>query len=799
MIQHYIKVAFRNLLKYKTQNLISIIGLSVGLLCFSICFYCSRYLLSVDHCFDNYDRLVDINLLEEELSSGTPAGLVEELMKGHGDGIEAYSRVAQSKERSFDLYLNNEEKLPYTFRYIEVDSFFNRLFTPIIIVGSWNTSVQTPNTVILTESAARKAFPFLKDAIGKQMVITKRTWSPSQSTPENKDIIYTIQAVIRDISMNISMSYLRKVDALILNDSEGLFHLKNDYKSNQTGVNTYGLLRKGQTTKELNELYRKNNAVYCTPDHNYNIVASPIGRNASFYTKVIDYSLKINMIGILILIVALLNFFHLQIGSIINRWREFSIRKVLGNNTFRLSMLIFTQLFILISIAALFMSGLIEIVTSKMRIYLYRSDISIEKNVVLWQAIEYIIILLVISLIISVCVAFYIRKGSVFANINNKLRRRNYLFRNAILGIQFFICWLFVSLTVAIYLQIDITSSTVFNTLTKAEKNSILSFKLDYTFMKNEEKLAIVDRIRQHSGVKDVLLSDDVGYSNGSSSRSSISLGIESDKYLEVNIMKIPPNFISFMNIPILSGQNMKNDNEMLVDDMFMDKIEGENLLELSDAFHCTISGILPSFCLSVYKYKDGRTPYIFLPFKYNDNIGHCYVKCYSGKEGEVRLLIAQLLKEVLPTSVDPKITTFLEDIIKKQSGEAEQKEVILFFSIVSLIITLLGVYAAITLDTERRQKEVAIRKVNGARGKQIVFLFARLYAQLLVITAILAFPIIYVILHMWKEIYQVSFNNGILYWGSIFIGITILTICTVIFKIWKIVHLNPVEVIKND
>ena len=343
MIQHYIKVAFRNLLKYKTQNLISIIGLSVGLLCFSICFYCSRYLLSVDHCFDNYDRLVDINLLEEELSSGTPAGLVEELMKGHGDGIEAYSRVAQSKERSFDLYLNNEEKLPYTFRYIEVDSFFNRLFTPIIIVGSWNTSVQTPNTVILTESAARKAFPFLKDAIGKQMVITKRTWSPSQSTPENKDIIYTIQAVIRDISMNISMSYLRKVDALILNDSEGLFHLKNDYKSNQTGVNTYGLLRKGQTTKELNELYRKNNAVYCTPDHNYNIVASPIGRNASFYTKVIDYSLKINMIGILILIVALLNFFHLQIGSIINRWREFSIRKVLGNNTFRLSMLIFTN------------------------------------------------------------------------------------------------------------------------------------------------------------------------------------------------------------------------------------------------------------------------------------------------------------------------------------------------------------------------------------------------------------------------------------------------------------------------
>ena len=43
MIRHYLKVAFRNLLKYKTQNIISIIGLAVGLLCFCICMYCSRF------------------------------------------------------------------------------------------------------------------------------------------------------------------------------------------------------------------------------------------------------------------------------------------------------------------------------------------------------------------------------------------------------------------------------------------------------------------------------------------------------------------------------------------------------------------------------------------------------------------------------------------------------------------------------------------------------------------------------------------------------------------------------------
>lgn len=78
-------------------------------------------------------------------------------------------------------------------------------------------------------------------------------------------------------------------------------------------------------------------------------------------------------------------------------------------------------------------------------------------------------------------------------------------------------------------------------------------------------------------------------------------------------------------------------------------------------------------------------------------------------------------------------------------------KGIIFFFSFVSLIITLLGVYSAITLDTERRQKEVAIRKVNGAGLKQIILLFTRMYIYLLAFSAIIAFPICYVVFQLWK------------------------------------------------
>ena len=71
--------------------------------------------------------------------------------------------------------------------------------------------------------------------------------------------------------------------------------------------------------------------------------------------------------------------------------------------------------------------------------------------------------------------------------------------------------------------------------------------------------------------------------------------------------------------------------------------------------------------------------------------------------------------KKTLPESIHPQVTTLQEDIYEAQATENKLKGIILFFSIVSLLITLLGVYSTITLDTERRQKEVAIRKVNGA------------------------------------------------------------------------------------
>ena len=95
MLSHYIKMAVRQLLKYKIQNLISVVGLSVGILCFSICLYCSRFINGTDSCFSHKERIADISLYTSrgDLYSGIPATLIEHLRKQGFDEVEEIGRA----------------------------------------------------------------------------------------------------------------------------------------------------------------------------------------------------------------------------------------------------------------------------------------------------------------------------------------------------------------------------------------------------------------------------------------------------------------------------------------------------------------------------------------------------------------------------------------------------------------------------------------------------------------------------------------------------------------------------------
>lgn len=406
--------------------------------------------------------------------------------------------------------------------------------------------------------------------------------------------------------------------------------------------------------------------------------------------------------------------------------------------------------------------------------------------------------ILLLCLLLCLITVWRIKHISIQTGIRgSNPKRSRHSIRNILLGIQFFICWLFVVFTTALYLQADKTGSTLFHTLTEKEKSEIISLPLDYRFMKNSEKLALIERISRHPSITDKLPAD-INYLGGISGTGMYTEKGNRDSYIEVNIMNISSNFFEFMNIPILSGHTLETNEQMVADHKLTERMKkdllGMTLYNYEDGY--TVCGTCSDFIADTYNQSQG---FIFLPCNFNEYVGHCYLKCKPGSVEEVKSFIEETLKESFPPSIQPRISTLLDDIHQTQAIENKMKGIIFFFSFVSLIITLLGVYSAITLDTERRQKEVAIRKVNGAGLKQIILLFTRMYIYLLAFSAIIAFPICYVVFQLWKNMYIVFFNDGPLFWTSIFMGVAAITILTIIFRILKIAKTNPAEVIKNE
>ena len=807
MILHYLKVAVRTLLKYRTQNLISVVGLGVCLLCFSVCFYYTRYVGEMNDCFVHHDRIVELGMKRTDGNdfSGTPASLTERLRSVQWDAAEAFTFVVYPHERSYDIEVESEEMLPFDpLLCMEVDSCFHEVFTPRVVAGSWEVASQTPNSVVLVRSVAQRIFGEAAKAIGRRMV----TSAKMPYSRKREGIVYTVQAVVEDWPLNNSLCFMEQLDMLVLNDSDGLMQYSR--RDEMTGGNTFVLLRAGASLQGLETEVGQRGLRQTMYGEECSLFVSPLGEMFWRYSIAPYFVWVTFSLGVLVLLVGLLNFFHFLTGTFLNRSREHGLRRVLGGGTKQLFGQLFTQAVLVVLVAFLFTFCLIELLSPYLHLTLLDYSFTIDSSVLMGQCAQYLLLVLGCSLLVCLLVALRIRHMSIQAGIRGSVSGKgHHRGRTVLLGIQYFICWIFITLAAALYLQANRTTSTLFGTLTKEEKADILSIPLDYPSMKQADKLVLVERMKQHAGVADYLLSD-INYIRGVSGNALFfDPPTEAErKSLSVNLMSVPANFFEFMNMPLVQGTVFHNEHEMVVDKALEDdmlerehhSLMGQRLYGYEDGY--TVSGVCVPFVTDVYGISYGGSyfaGFALLPSDFTQYVGHCYLKCHPGRTAEVRQYVREVLEQALPYTLQPRIGTLLEDLEEMQGLETKLKGVILFLSIVCVVITLLGVYAAITLDTERRRKEVAIRKVNGAGVRQILLLFARSYLWILGVTAVLAFPLLYVVLEQWKQMYTIFFDDGLFFWLGIFVFVSVVTALTVIFRMLHVAHVNPAEVVKSE
>ena len=371
MLTHYLKVALRNLLKYKTQNLISVVGLAVGLFCFCICFYISRFVGSVDKCFENHERIADIYVTDEkgEAWSGVSGKMLPYLQQRTWDGVEGFTLLSFVDKGEYNLIGEDDKMLPYELTAMETDSLYNKIFTPTIICGNWEQVANNRNSIVLTRHAAKRMFGDVNKAIGKQFVSNNR-FVPGTTT-------YTVRAVIEDLPENTSMNFMRTVDLLKVNDDGGYEAFPTP---DITGYYMYALLNENYSAQQLDEAFHKAEYTFQMFRQDNPICAKTMGLSHDQSIMATMMALITAIVGFLILLAASLNFFHFQTGSFLNRGREFSIRKILGNTTSGLFWMQFIQITIVILVATLLSGCLIELAQPFLNISLFRFSVQMTKE-----------------------------------------------------------------------------------------------------------------------------------------------------------------------------------------------------------------------------------------------------------------------------------------------------------------------------------------------------------------------------------------------------------------------------------
>ena len=809
MIRHYLITALRNLWKNRTQNIIAIIGLAFGLYCFALTTYTARVVTDVNSDTPHSRRIVAI-AKEMKWCDTVPPSLNRALDKEslrkidslHIPGITTVCHISYPYINDFMIMGKGGKEEACKINNTQIDDAFFTIFEPKVIEGSRADAVRSPNSVVLTRSTANRLFGKGRTAMGKHLHRNEDTWTGGTQGSEHVEssrVLYTVRAVVEDIPVGSSYSFYNPVEMFMLNDET----LPND-----AGYQLYALLAPGRDMEEVSRtLHTRSN--HLEPDDVMYLSASSQVPNkflgyklqkadpqGCYFEELKKSFIPITLsIGLLVLLICLLNYFSLLTGSWLNRTPEFSLRKILGSTTRGNFLMLVMQALLLLVIAAL-LSMLARELFMPHDLYIKFNDrLYLTAGRFLHYLGQYIGLIALISLAVCGAISLYIRHSQAQRQLSG--RGGGKMVRNLLMGLQFLICWIFVILSINIQIESSHEQSQLFSSLINSDKERIfyIDWK-DYSVNDATQRALLDEKIKNLEGIEDVSLINDLYFN----ARAYDGFTLTPDSIDRMSqFLTVDEHFAQVMNLHLIRGRMARNSSETVINKVMSDSMRlPVNSVIYFSQNPVNITGIFDG-ALNTSQDQSRISQDDAICLKYiSPSPGALLVKARKGEEGKVRRvlnnLLAAELSEAQMYSNETGVKSISQCIDNTLSFELRYRGLILLVSCVCLFITLIGVYAAISIDTERRRKEMAIRKINGARPVQIALLIVRRYLWILVLTFAVAIPLIHYILKLWEKeapAWPV--------WAVTFAAITLLTLVTLAIKVWNIVRENPSEVIKGQ
>ncbi|PWL31696.1 ABC transporter permease [uncultured Roseivirga sp.] len=799
MLKNYLKIAIRNIRKHKGYSFINVFGLAVGICCCLLIFLYVKDELTYDRFHTNVDRIYRINSEIDWFGNKDLMGasnLVE--AKEYADRIPEVEAFTRYKSTALVIKKGEEYVNQYGALFTDPGTF--DIFDYEVLDGALDGALDDLNSIVISRSIAEKYFDRV-NVVGEELTIKL----------EGKLEQFIIQAVFEDFPINSS---LNPNIYFPLEKSNDFRNLKPERAWNNIGNTSILMLRAGsdplEVEKKLREVRLQLNPEedswargimsYLEPLKSFHLNTEVQGSSGVSNASDPTYSYILGGIGLLILILACINFANLSVARSIPRAKEIGLRKVLGAQRKQIALQFLGEAFYVSVIA--FVLGLI---LAELLLPTFGQLTGKDFSSRIWNDTYLIGICLGVvafsGLMAGSYPAFFVSRFSVLKSLSGRVKMsgRQYLTKGLVL-FQFAIAAILVIGTIGMNQQISFLLKTDLGYNDK----DLVSMSI-----RGSEKQAniVSSELAKDPNITKVALGGDFS--------SATSMGYGKEEFFCV-VSAIDTSFIDVLGLELLQGRNIKQTEDayirgqdtltnIVVNQKFLEKIkfDGDPIGlyitsggdEEEDAYH--IVGVVNDFIYS--SAKSGVSPIAFEAGSVEKgNFNRVNVRHSAGYASEIEGKLTDAWRKADPYT--PLSFSFVEEQNRASYfDEKRWRSIITSATVIAIIISCLGLFGMAHLSSQQRQKEIGVRKVLGASVRELVFMLNLSFTKLVAISAIVAIPAAYYFLDDWLSNFAFRIDLGVL----VFLIPTLITlfiaVLTVSIQSYRTANANPINSLRDE
>ena len=791
MITHYLKVAFRNLMKYKTQSLISILGLAVGFVCFAL----SAIWIEHESTFDHYRKDVERLYMVRTNDGYKEGGIRTRINYPFGNFLlENFPEV----EAAAPFHIQNEERIEVNglhevVKFSSAEPEWMEMMDIRIIEGNRNfMDPQSNKEVGITRELAKKWFGS-ESPLGKEIKTHRYT--------------KTICAVVEVDNSHTNFAF----------DMIGHPELGRDWYwthwsllikvKPDTNIEALEAKINANLPKEVNELnsvIRSGvNRIYLTPVTTLRSAKDYLDEKEAIIT--LDYIIYFSIAGVLIILCAIVNYLALFVNRMRVRQREMGLRMLVGANLRSLMTMLGIE-FLMLLACAWFVSCMITELS--LRPFTQLASIDASYSQIYGKSILSVCVISIILLITSLTILYFMHYRSMRLSIQQTNSRvKGAMIRKVSLVIQLFVCLSFISGTILMNLQIDHLRT---HDLGMEYKNRAAFMQQGSTVDMNvwKEKIQRLPMVTEvlhnyyHPMISKVMMSSQIAQWEGNEQRL--------EHPIPMTTFLATEEFFKFYDITLLAGEwlhGLSTKEDIIINESLARKLGwsaeeaiGKHFRGYSDSIEYKIIGVVKD-C----HYGPPTSKMLNVAFIADDMTGMCFwntcvfFKYKEGTWAQCKQALEEMCAEEKAMGEVFQIYNEEETYNAYLRAEDMLTRLLTFASIICVFIAIFGIYSLVTLTCEQRRKEIAIRKVNGAKVTNILVMFFREYLTMLVVAAVVAFPATYVIIKRWTEGYIRQMDISIWPFLLVFVGLLAVVIISISWRVWQAANENPADVVKSE